>query len=124
VVCVPDSASFAVPDSAAQGVVCVPDSASFAVPDSAEQGVVCVPDSASFAVPDSGAQGVFCVPDSARFAVPDSVAQGVVCYSTHLPNLKSVASYIPEILKGLKFADRQTDVQTDTGHWNDTAQTL
>jgi len=33
-----------------------------------------------------------------RFAVPDSGAHGKVCYSTHMPNLKSVASSTPEIL--------------------------
>jgi len=46
----------------------------------------------------------------ARFAVVDSGAQDEVCYSTHLPNLKSIASSIPEILKEFKIC-----IQTDTG---------
>ena len=46
----------------------------------------------------------------ARFAHPDSGTQGEVCCSTHLTNLKSVASSIPEILKEFKICG-QTDVQ-------------
>jgi len=45
----------------------------------------------------------------ARFAVPDSGAQGKVSYSTHLPNLKSIASSIPEILKEFQIYG-QTEV--------------
>jgi len=56
-----------------------------------------------------------------RFVVPHSAAQDEVCYSTHLPNLKSIASSISEILKEFKICI-QTDSLTRTlvdGLWNE-----
>jgi len=36
-------------------------------------------------------------------------------HSTHLPNLKSLTSSVPEILKEFEICR-----ETNTGHWNDT----